>query len=129
MIVNLIKILKKKKKSPTNNQNSVSPGFNAAEHRDDFIDSAVFGLNGSNGTNVKLGSKKTNLNHLLNFTYESSKESNENYYEYENYSKQFWSTKFSKSSYFSKEQFLQAKYTNKFSFFCFCLFAKNLFYL
>ena len=51
--------------------------------------------------------KKPNLNHLLNFTYESRDESN--YYEYERVSKQFWSTKLNKNSCFSKEQFLQAK--------------------
>ena len=54
------------------------------------------------------GPKKQNLNHLLNFTYESQRE-NENYYEYERQGRQFWSTKLAKNSYFSKEQFLQAK--------------------
>lgn len=59
---------------------------------------------------VKLstGPRKQNLNHLLNFTYESTRDSNENYYEYERLGRQFWSTKLSKNSYFSKEQFLQA---------------------
>lgn len=56
-------------------------------------------------SNTKNGSKKNNLNYLLNFSYEKS--SNENY-EYEKFSKQFWSNKIAKSSYFSKEQFLQA---------------------
>ena len=57
----------------------------------------------------KNGSKKTNLNHLLNFTYESARD-HENYYEYERMTKQFWSMKMSKNSCFSKEQFLQAKW-------------------
>jgi uncharacterized protein involved in copper resistance len=56
---------------------------------------------------VNGSSKKPNLNHLLNFTYESRDESN--YYEYERVTKQFWSTKLNKNSCFSKEQFLQAK--------------------
>ena len=56
------------------------------------------------------GSRKKNLNHLLNFTYESSRDTqHDTYYEYERYAKQFWSTKHSKSSFYSKEQFLQAK--------------------
>jgi hypothetical protein len=68
-------------------------------------DMAVFGLKAH-----KRGEpKKKNLNHLLNFTYESARDSNENYYEYERMTKQFWSCKLSKNSYFSKEQFLQAK--------------------
>jgi hypothetical protein len=55
------------------------------------------------------GGGKTNLNHLLNFTYESYRDArDENYYEYERFTKQFWSMKLSKSSYFSKEQFLLA---------------------
>lgn len=65
----------------------------------------MYGLNG-NGR-CKVGTKKTNLNHLLNFTYES-RDPQENYYEYEKSTKQFWSTKLSKGSVFSKEQFLQA---------------------
>ena len=74
--------------------------------RDDLTDQALYGLN---GVGVRNGSKKTNLNHLLNFTYESARDSNENYYEYERFTKQFWSMKLTKNSYFSKEQFLQAK--------------------
>jgi len=72
---------------------------------DDLIDSPIYGLNNNNNTNAKSGSKKNNLNHLLNFSY--VRETNENY-EYERFSKQFWSNKIAKSSYFSKEQFLQA---------------------
>lgn len=52
-------------------------------------------------------SKKTNLNHLLNFTYKS-RDLNENFYEYERTTRNFFSTKLSKSSLFNKEQFLQA---------------------
>lgn len=63
----------------------------------------------SSTTNKIVVSKKTNLNNLLNFTYESARESNDNYYEYERFTKQFWSMKLSKNSYFSKEQYLQAK--------------------
>ena len=73
------------------------------------LDSPVFGLETASSTAPKCVSKKKNLNHLLNFTYESVKESNENYFEYERSAKQFWSTKLSKNSCFSKEQFLQAK--------------------
>ncbi|CAF0706252.1 unnamed protein product [Brachionus calyciflorus] len=51
--------------------------------------------------------KKTNLNHLLNFTFKS-RDPMENYYEYEKTTRNFFSTKLSKSSVFSKEQFLQA---------------------
>lgn len=53
------------------------------------------------------GTKKTNLNHLLNFTYKS-RDLTENYYEYERTTRNFFSTKLSKSSLFNKEQFLQA---------------------
>ncbi len=74
---------------------------------DDYLDRdmAVFALHSS----TKGESKKKNLNHLLNFTYESTRDSQENYYEYEKMTKQFWSLKLNKNSYFSKEQFLQAK--------------------
>ncbi len=60
--------------------------------------------------NSGVGGGKANLNHLLNFTYESYRDStrDENYYEYERFTKQFWSMKLSKSTYFSKEQFLLA---------------------
>jgi hypothetical protein len=90
------------------NQQGNFSSFNAVEYRDDLVDSPLFALN-SSSSSVRVGSKKTNLNHLLNFTYASNKDSVENYYEYEKYSRQFWSTKFSKSSCFNKEQFLQAK--------------------
>jgi hypothetical protein len=54
------------------------------------------------------GSRKQNLNHLLNFQYSQIKE---NQYDYETkMMKQFWSTKLNKTSIFTKEQFLQAKY-------------------
>ncbi len=53
------------------------------------------------------GSKKQNLNHLLNFKYFSR----EKQFDHETkMMKQFWSTKLNKSSMFTKEQFLQAKY-------------------
>jgi hypothetical protein len=68
-------------------------------------DSAVYGINST----FKNGSKKTNLNHLLNFTYESFRDRDHDQYEYEKFTKQFWSMKLSKNSFFSKEQFLQAK--------------------
>lgn len=87
---------------------------NNRHHHHHMIDSdaAVNSPPASNGGfrsgNGNGGSKKTNLNHLLNFTYESMRDSGENYYEYERMTKQFWSTKLAKNSYFSKEQFLQA---------------------
>jgi hypothetical protein len=56
--------------------------------------------------NIGRGSKKQNLNHLLNFKYIPS----EKKYDYETkMMKQFWSTRLNKSSIFTKEQFLQAK--------------------
>ncbi len=60
--------------------------------------------------NSGVGGGKANLNHLLNFTYESYRDPtrDENYYEYERFTKQFWSMKLSKSTCFSKEQFLLA---------------------
>lgn len=77
----------------------------AATNEFNLSTDTLYGLN-TNG-NTKIGSKKNNLNHLLNFSYESMRDSNENY-EYERAYKQFWSNKISKNSYFSKEQFLQA---------------------
>ena len=44
---------------------------------DDLTDSPIYGLNNNNNTNAKSGSKKNNLNHLLNFSY--VRETNENY--------------------------------------------------
>lgn len=82
---------------------------NKANNRHHMIDSEAVSSPASNGFRSGNGSKKTNLNHLLNFTYESMRDSGENYYEYERMTKQFWSTKLAKNSYFSKEQFLQAK--------------------
>lgn len=54
--------------------------------------------------------KKGNLNHLLNFTRYNSPGNNSTAedYEYQRFSKQFWTNKIAKNSYFSKEQFLQA---------------------
>ncbi|RNA33446.1 RING finger 10 [Brachionus plicatilis] len=53
------------------------------------------------------GTKKTNLNHLLNFNYKS-RDPTDSFYEYERSTRSFFSTKLSKTSVFSKEQFLQA---------------------
>ena len=89
-----------------NNNNTNSSGL--VIERESFNlnnEPAVYGINGS----LKTGSKKTNLNHLLNFTYESTRDHTNENYEYERLTKQFWSMKLSKNSYFSKEQFLQAK--------------------
>ena len=77
-------------------------------NENEFADSPLYALNNNNAV-ARTGSKKTNLNHLLNFTYESARDSGENSYEYEKFAKQFWSGKINKNSFFSKEKFLQAK--------------------
>ena len=100
--------MSKSNKSKANANNNGGGGGAANVERESFNlsnDSAVYGINGS----LKTGSKKTNLNHLLNFTYESTRDQAMENYEYERLTKQFWSMKLSKNSYFSKEQFLQAK--------------------
>ena len=109
----------KKKKQPNvngkpqgkanNHGGSGHRGYPNKANRNNSIDSDSLSSAATNGYRGGGGPKKTNLNHLLNFTYESMRDSNENYYEYERMTRQFWSMKLAKNSYFSKEQFLQAK--------------------
>ena len=99
----------KSNKNRTNINNNNNNNSDIVVERESFNlnnEPAIYGINGS----LKTGSRKTNLNHLLNFTYESSRDNTTENYEYERLTKQFWSMKLSKNSYFSKEQFLQAKY-------------------
>lgn len=105
---------KKKKQTPpkpksnqTGNNSNHKQRYNTQMLDDGMLnmnDSPVYAFNTTG--DIKTRSKKNNLNHLLNFSYDH-KASNESY-EYETFSKQFWSNKIAKSSYFSKEQFLQA---------------------
>jgi len=79
---------KKKNRTPPKSK------YNANQHQQGYkhVDEESF------------GTKKGNLNHLLNFSYASTSAD----YEYQRFSKQFWTNKITKNSYFSKEQFMQA---------------------